>query len=226
MNPMVQVKNVTRTYQSLGEPVHALKGINLEVSTGVLVALKGRSGSGKTTLLNIIAGLDQPSSGEIIIDGKPIHTLNDEALSEFRYRHLGLIFQSFALLPTYSAFENVEFMLRLSGIVGKTAQSRTAWCLKAVGLGNRMHHRPDELSGGQQQRLAVARALANRPLLILADEPTGELDTDTTKQILTLFRRLVEQEGITMLVTSHDPLVDEVADQIYELRDGEVFLKN
>ena len=192
----------------------------------ILVALKGRSGSGKTTLLNIIAGLDKPTTGEVIIDGKPIHTLDDEDLSEFRYRHLGLIFQSFALLPTYSAFENVEFMLRLSGMVGKTAHSRATWCLKAVGLGNRMRHRPDELSGGQQQRLAVARALANRPLLILADEPTGELDTDTTRQILTLFRRLVEQEGITMLVTSHDPLIAEVADLIYELRDGEVFLKN
>ncbi len=226
MNPLVQVKNVTRTYQSLGAPVHALKGINMEVSTGALVALKGRSGSGKTTLLNIIAGLDKPTTGEVIIDGKPIHTLDDEDLSEFRYRHLGLIFQSFALLPTYSAFENVEFMLRLSGMVGKIAHSRATWCLKAVGLGNRMHHRPDELSGGQQQRLAVARALANRPLLILADEPTGELDTDTTRQILTLFRRLVEQEGITMLVTSHDPLVAEVADLIYELKDGEVFLKN
>ena len=225
MNPLVQVNNVGRTYQSRGQPVQALKDIHLEISAGALIALKGRSGSGKTTLLNIIGGLDKPTAGEVIIGDKRIHKLTDEEISIFRCQNIGLIFQSFALIPIFSAFENVEFMLRLSNIPRQEAHNRVIWCLKAVGLANRMHHRPDELSGGQQQRLAVARALANRPQLILADEPTGELDTDTTRQILTLFRRMVDHENITMLVASHDPLVDEIADKIYELKDGELCLE-
>lgn len=218
--PLVRVVNVNRTYITPGGEVHALKSINLELPSGALIALKGRSGSGKTTLLNLIGGLDQPTSGEVYFDGQALSTLGDSACTNLRCERMGFVFQSFALLPTYSAFENVEFALRLAGKEVNEARQRTVQCLKAVGLSNRMYSRPDELSGGQQQRVAIARAMANHPVLILADEPTGELDTTTTRQILTLMRRLVDHEGITLLVTSHDPLIDEVADQVYVLKDG------
>jgi ABC-type lipoprotein export system ATPase subunit len=219
-NPLVQVENVTRTYVTSGGPVHALKGVNLTVSPGAFIALKGRSGSGKTTLLNLIGGLDQPTSGEVYFNGQPLNQLDDAARTDLRRDHMGFVFQSFALLPTYSAFENVEFPLRLAGKGVSEARQRVIQCLKAVGLSNRMQSRPDELSGGQQQRVAIARAMVNHPVLILADEPTGELDTATTRQVLTLLRRLVDQEGVTLIVTSHDPLIDEVADKVYELTDG------
>ncbi|MFZ3069585.1 MAG: ABC transporter ATP-binding protein [Anaerolineaceae bacterium] len=220
--PLVQVENAARTYLTTGGEVHALKGINLAVPFGAFIALKGRSGSGKTTLLNLVGGLDQPTSGEVYFDGQPLSALDDNARTDLRRERMGFVFQSFALLPTYSAFENVEFVLRLAGKGVGEARQRTVQCLKAVGLSNRMHNRPDELSGGQQQRVAIARAMANHPTLILADEPTGELDTGTTRQVLALLRRLVDHEGVTLLVTSHDPLIDEVADEVYLLKDGEL----
>jgi putative ABC transport system ATP-binding protein len=219
-NPLVQVENVTRTYDTSGGPVHALKGVNLTVSPGALIALKGRSGSGKTTLLNLIGGLDQPTSGEVYFNGQSLNQLDDAARTDLRRDQMGFVFQSFALLPTYSAFENVEFSLRLAGKGVFEARQRVIQCLKAVGLSNRIQSRPDELSGGQQQRVAIARAMVNHPALILADEPTGELDTTTTRQVLTLLRRLVDHEGVTLIVTSHDPLIDEVADRVYKLTDG------
>ncbi|HBO34046.1 MAG TPA: hypothetical protein DD636_04815 [Anaerolineaceae bacterium] len=222
---LVRVENVTRTYVTPGGEVHALNGVSLDVPRGALIALKGRSGSGKTTLLNLIGGLDQPTSGEVYFDGQALSTLDDAACTNLRRERMGFVFQSFALLPTYSAFENVEFALRLAGKRMRDAHQRTVQCLKAVGLSNRMHSRPDELSGGQQQRVAIARAMVNRPALILADEPTGELDTATTRQVLALLRRLVDHEGVTLLVTSHDPLIDEVADKVFELKDG-VFTNN
>lgn len=219
-NPLIRVENVTRTYLTSGGPIHALKGVNLTVLPGAFIALKGRSGSGKTTLLNLIGGLDQPTSGEVYFNGQTLSQLDDTARTDLRRDHMGFVFQSFALLPTYSAFENVEFSLRLAGKGVNEARQRVIQCLKAVGLSNRMHSRPDELSGGQQQRVAIARAMVNHPALILADEPTGELDTNTTRQVLTLLRRLVDHEGVTLIVTSHDPLIDEVADEVYELKDG------
>ncbi len=222
MDELIRVEEVTRTYALNGQSVPALKGITMTVPRASLVALKGRSGSGKTTLLNIIGGLDQADSGRVWIDGIALDSLTEAQRTKLRREKLGFIFQSFALLPTYSAFENVEFVLRLAGMGVKEAQQRTKECLKAVGLLNRLHNRPDELSGGQQQRVAVARAMANHPLLILADEPTGELDTETTRRLLTLLRQLVDQHGITLLVTSHDPLIDEVADRIYEISDGRI----
>jgi putative ABC transport system ATP-binding protein len=225
LKPLIRVENVTRTYLTSGGSVHALKGINLTVLPGAFIALKGRSGSGKTTLINLIGGLDQPTSGEVYFNDQQLSKMDDTARTDLRRDRMGFVFQSFALLPTYSAFENVELSQRLADKGVIEARQRVIQCLKAVGLSNRMHSRPDELSGGQQQRVAIARAMVNRPALILADEPTGELDTNTTRQVLTLLRRLVDHEGVTLIVTSHDPLIDEVADKVYELKDG-MILKN
>lgn len=222
IDTILKVENVSRIYSAGSKPVYALKGINLEVTQGSLVALKGRSGSGKTTLLNIAGGLDRPTEGQVYFAGQSLERLKEEELTKLRRQRLGFIFQSFALIPAYSAFENVEFALRLAGKGVGEARQRAEQCLKAVGLHNRMNNRPDELSGGQQQRVAVARAMANHPALILADEPTGELDSATTRHLLALLRKLVDQEGLTLLVATHDPLVNDVADQIYELKDGKL----
>lgn len=219
---LLQVENVSRTFRTLGGDVHALQDVSLSIPRGALVALKGRSGSGKTTLLNILGGLDQPTSGKVVFNGKILSDLADDALTQLRREQIGFVFQSFALLSTFSAQENVDFMLRLAGHPLDYCRKRAVQCLKVVGLANRKNSRPDELSGGQQQRVAIARAMANHPALILADEPTGELDTGTSRQIFRLFQRLVEEEGNSVLVTSHDPLVDEVADQIYEIEDGRI----
>ncbi|MCC7354518.1 MAG: ABC transporter ATP-binding protein [Anaerolineae bacterium] len=213
---------VTRTYSAGGKPVQALRGVNLEVPRGTLTALMGRSGSGKTTLLNIIGGLDRPTSGEVLVDGEKFSRLSDRALADFRRHRLGFVFQSFALLPTYSAYENVELPLRMIGVGRKERGQRVRFWLETVGLADWASHRPYELSGGQQQRLAIARALVNRPHLVLADEPTGELDTTTGRQILALFKEIVEREGVTILIATHDPKVREVATVVHQLRDGQI----
>jgi len=218
--PLVRVEKACRTYHTDGQEVQALRGIDMELPRAVLAALKGRSGSGKTTLLNLIGGLDRPTGGAIYFDGQPLAEMNEAQLTLLRRRRIGFIFQSFALLPTYSAFENVELALRFAGLKRSEQVERTYRCLRVVGLGQWMHHRPDEMSGGQQQRVSIARALATRPDLILADEPTGELDTTTTHQILSLFQHLVEKEGITVLLATHDPLIDEYASIIYTIEDG------
>ncbi|RPI29108.1 MAG: ABC transporter ATP-binding protein [Chloroflexota bacterium] len=218
--PLVRVEAVTRVYSLDGQEVQALRGVNLDLPRGVLAALKGRSGSGKTTLINLIGGLDQPTAGKIYFDGPCLAGLSEQELTLLRRRRLGFVFQSFALLPTYSALENVDLALRLVGLGRKERIERARRSLRVVGLARWMHHRPDEMSGGQQQRLAIARALSTRPELILADEPTGELDTATSRQIFDLFKHIVNKEGITILSTTHDPLIDEYADIIYMLHDG------
>lgn len=218
--PIVRAEGLCRVYGTGGQEVHALRGIDLELPRGVLAALKGRSGSGKTTLLNLIGGLDRPTRGEVQFAGQPLGALSEAELTLLRRRRIGFIFQSFSLLPTYSAFENVELALRFAGFERREMVERARRCLRAVGLGQWMHHRPDEMSGGQQQRVSIARALAARPELLLADEPTGELDSATSRQILALFRHLVEKEGLTILVATHDPLLDEYADLIYRIQDG------
>jgi putative ABC transport system ATP-binding protein len=220
--PLIRLQNVVRTYQTNGLEVPALRGVDLELPRGVMAALKGRSGSGKTTLLNLIGGLDRPTSGEILFDERPLSQTSDKELTLLRRCRMGFIFQSFALLPTYSAYENVELALRVSGLPRREQVERARWALRVVGLARWMDHRPDEMSGGQQQRVAIARALATRPELILADEPTGELDTTTSRQIFSLFHHIVEKEGLTILCTTHDPLVDEYADIIYQLQDGRI----
>jgi ABC-type lipoprotein export system ATPase subunit len=219
---VIETEALWRVYKTGLQEVQALRGVNLAIDSGRFVALYGRSGSGKTTLLNILGGLDQPTSGTVRIFGQDLARLNDGQLTRWRREKVGFIFQSFGLLPTLSAYENVELMLRMIGVGSKQRRERTLHCLELVGLSKWIHHRPYEMSGGQQQRVAIARSLANRPQLILADEPTGELDTNTTREILTLFQRIVAEEQATMLVVSHDELVKEYVDQVLQLRDGQI----
>jgi len=219
--PIIRVENVSRNYKVGEGEVHALRGVSLEIPKGVLAALKGRSGSGKTTLLNMIGGLDHPSNGEVFLFGKPVSSLSSDEFTDLRRKRIGFVFQSFAIMPTFSALENVELMLRISGNY-KNRHQMASRALEIVGLGPWAHHRPWELSGGQQQRVAIARALSTRPDLILADEPTGELDSGTGRQIMALFRYIVVKEGITILMATHDPMIEEYAHVIFELGDGQV----
>jgi ABC-type lipoprotein export system ATPase subunit len=221
VQPMVEVEEVTRAFRVGRGTVEALRGVTLEVPAGVFAALKGRSGSGKTTLLNLIGGLDRPTSGNVVTCGEPLTKLSGHQLTDLRRHRIGFVFQSFALIPTFSAFENVELMLRIAG-VWRGRRARAMRSLEVVGLGPWADHRPWELSGGQQQRVAIARALVTRPQLILADEPTGELDSATGRQIMTLFRYIVAQEGVTVVMATHDPVVEEYAHLVFELGDGQV----
>ena len=219
----IEAVDLWRVYQVNGkQEVAALRGVNLAIPPRSFLALKGRSGSGKTTLLNCLGGLDQPSRGSVRIFGEEISRLDEDAATRWRRERVGFVFQSFGLLPTLSAYENVELILRIAGMPEKKRHERAVECLKLVGLDKWIHHRPYELSGGQQQRLAIARALANRPPLILADEPTGELDSSTAVEILNLFREIVNEEGLTLLVASHDPLFDKYVDDILQMRDGQI----
>lgn len=219
---VIQTENLWRVYKLGAQKVPALRGVNLEIEAGHLIALKGRSGSGKTTLLNCLGGLDQPTSGVVRVFGRELAQMNDNQLTQWRREQVGFIFQSFSLMPTLSAYENVELMLRIIGLPGKERHDRAVHCLGLVGLSRWMHHRPYEMSGGQQQRLAIARALANHPRLILADEPTGELDSTTAREILALFKSIVQEEKVTLLMASHDALVDDYADFIWHLKDGQI----
>lgn len=220
---VIETQNLWRKYrQGTHQEVAALRGIDLQIKPGSFLALKGRSGSGKTTLLNILGGLDRPTQGSVRIFGHDLSMLSDKQLTAWRRDRVGFIFQSFGLTPTFSAFENVELMLRIAGKPGRERRERTDYLLDLVGLGKRKNHRPDELSGGQQQRVAIARALANRPQLILADEPTGELDTTTAHEILTLFKQIVAEENLTFLMATHDALVDEYVDEVMQLQDGTI----
>jgi ABC-type lipoprotein export system ATPase subunit len=218
--PLVRTEMLTRVYRVGTRQVQALQGISLAVEPGQFVALRGRSGSGKTTLLNCIAGLDQPTSGHVWLEGQDLARLPERKRVRLRRRRIGFVFQSFALLPTYSSWENVDLMLRLAGVRRGERRRRVDQALGLVGLQKWANHRPFELSGGQQQRLAIARALSTRPALILADEPTGELDSTTGQQILELLRQVVDREGTTVLMATHDLTVDLFADQVYHLEDG------
>jgi ABC-type lipoprotein export system ATPase subunit len=216
----VSARNVTRVYGSGASAVRALSDVSLEVARGEWIGVKGRSGSGKTTLLNCLSGLDRPTSGEIVCFGRDITRLSESQITEWRRHEVSFIFQSFALMPTLSAFENVDLPMRIAGAAKR--RERVDECLAMVGMEKWADHRPYEMSGGQQQRVALARALANRPKLLIADEPTGELDTNTSKEILALLRRIVVNEGVTVLMSSHDPLALESTDRVVELRDGRV----
>lgn len=200
--------------------VPALQGVNLSLLPGQVVALRGRSGSGKTTLLNCIGGLDRPTAGQVWFQGREISRLPEGEKVELRRQQIGFVFQSHALLMTYSARENVDLMLRLAGLGRRERGERVEEVLTLVGLEKWMDHRPFELSGGQQQRVTIARALATRPPLILADEPTGELDTVTGQQILGLFHHISEKQGTTVLIATHDLAVDAFADDVHHLEDG------
>lgn len=219
---VIETKNLKRIYKLGDQEVQALRGVNLEIGRGQLVALKGRSGSGKTTLLNCIGGLDKPTAGSVRIFGEEIGGWSENKLTAWRRQQVGFIFQSLGLLPALSAFENVELILRMNGVKPKERNQTTLECLDLVGLTKWMDHRPYELSGGQQQRVAIARALANRPKLIIADEPTGDLDSKTGREVLSLFRKIVHEQNISMLMATHDGLVVDYVDQILHLQDGQI----
>jgi putative ABC transport system ATP-binding protein len=218
--PLVQVQNVSRHFEIGGQTIHALQDVSFDVSGGDFLAVIGRSGSGKTTLLNVVAGLDRPDSGHILIEGEDVAAMSDAQLTALRRHKIGFVFQSFGLLPLLSAYENVEVALRIAGAGIRERGRRSNELLEMVGLARRAHHRPYELSGGEQQRVAIARALANRPALVLADEPTGELDSTTANQIFELLVQVVDQEGVTIITTTHDRLVMEKARRVLELADG------
>ncbi len=219
---LVRVEGLERIYHVGSREVPALRGVNLSLAPGKVVALRGRSGSGKTTLLNCIGGLDRPTAGLVRFQGQDIGRMPERLRVELRRRQIGFVFQSQALLMNYSARENVDLMLRLSGLGRAERRARTDEVLILVGLDRWLDHRPFELSGGQQQRVTIARAIATQPALILADEPTGELDTVTGQQILQLFHHISEQEGTTVLIATHDLAVDVFADEVYHLEDGRI----
>jgi ABC-type lipoprotein export system ATPase subunit len=222
IQPIVRAQQVTRVYRVDSREIPALRGVDLEIGAGKVVALRGRSGSGKTTLLNCIGGLDRPTSGAVWFEGRDVTRLAERALVKLRRHRIGFVFQAHALLATYSASENVDLMLRLAGVGRRERQQRTEEVLSLMGLTKWREHRTFELSGGQQQRVAIARAIAPRPSLLLADEPTGELDSATGQQILTLFRRIADRDGTTVVIATHDLAVDAFADEVFHLMDGRV----
>jgi putative ABC transport system ATP-binding protein len=219
---MVETRALSRDYQMGSSVVHALREVDLRIERHELVVVRGRSGSGKTTLLSLIGGLDRPTAGQVLLDGDPVGEMSPAALVEMRRRRIGFIFQAFGLLSILSAAENVEVPLRLVGADPRAREERVGVLLELVGLGERGRHRPHELSGGEQQRVAIARALANRPDLLLADEPTGQLDSGTGRAIMSLLRAIVHAEGLTAIVATHDPMVIEHADRVVALEDGRI----
>ncbi|MCC7448094.1 MAG: ABC transporter ATP-binding protein [Anaerolineae bacterium] len=220
MDTSVEVRGVERTFGSGESAVRVLRGVDLSVKSGELVALYGPSGSGKTTLLNLIGALDRPNAGAITIGGKDILHMSDRARAKLRRKQIGFIFQSEALIPTYTAVENIDLALRLPGFWAWERRKRARTALEAVGLSAWASHVPDELSGGQRQRVAIARALALRPALILADEPTSALDTRMARRVLSLFRGIAQTQGTTFIIVSHDPMIAELVDTAYDLHDG------
>ena len=218
--PLVTTIDLWRTHRLGSQEINALRGVNLVIHPGQFVAVVGRSGSGKTTLLNIMAGLDQPTSGKVLFQEQDLSQISGRELTEIRRHKIGFVFQSFGLLPLLSAFENVELPMRITGVAPGEREERTREALEMVGLWGRARHRPYELSGGEQQRIAISRAMVNRPRLILADEPTGELDSNNARAIFGLFKEMVEKQGISVVAATHDSTLLAMADGVKEIRDG------
>ena len=217
---LITAIDLWRVHHLGSEQINALRGVNLSVDHGQFIALVGRSGSGKTTLLNILAGLDQPTSGKVLFQERDLSEMSEGELTDIRRHSIGFVFQSFGLLPLLSAFENVELPLRITGMAVGDREARTREALDMVGLWPRARHRPYELSGGEQQRVAIARAIVNRPPLILADEPTGELDSVNARAIFGLFKEMVTNQGISVVAATHDSTLLAMADEVKEIRDG------
>lgn len=222
MNKVIKVQGVTKTYNPNTIPVHALRGVDLEIGEGEFTALVGPSGSGKTTLLNAIGGLDSPTDGSIVVSNQDIAKLSDGQMIEFRKQNIGFVFQAYNLIPVLTARENVEFIMLLQGKSQKERDARVKELLKAVGLEDQIERRPAQLSGGQQQRVAVARALASKPMFVLADEPTANLDSKSTADLLDIMAKLNQEENITFLFSTHDQRVIDRARRIVTLEDGKI----
>jgi len=221
MDAIVRTIDLTREFMMGSQTIHALYRVNLEVGRGEFLCITGPSGSGKSTLLNLIGGLDRPTSGQVIVAGEDLAALDENALAAYRRRRVGFVFQTFNLIPTMTALMNVEFPMIFAGIPPRQRRARAEELLAMVGLAHRMNHRPTELSGGEQQRVAIARSLVNHPDIILADEPTGNLDSRTGREVMELLARLNE-EGRTILVASHDPAVAALAKRVVRLHDGRI----
>jgi len=219
MSNVIEAHNISKVYQMGEVLVEALRGVSFTIQRGEIVAIMGPSGSGKSTLMNTLGCLDRPSSGEYFLDGEPVASLNDDQLASIRNRKVGFVFQSFNLLSRQTAITNVELPLRYSGKT-EGRRERAIEALKAVGLGDRMTHRPYELSGGQQQRVAIARAIVNNPAIIMADEPTGNLDSKVGKEIMSLLLNLNRESGTTLIIVTHDPVIAEQTKRVIRLRDG------
>ena len=219
---VVNCRGVTRIYSDDAVPVQALRGVDFVVRTGEFVSLSGPSGSGKSTLLNIIGGLDRPTAGSVEVDGVDLGTLSESQLSDLRLRKMGFVFQAYNLIPVLSALENVEFIMQLQGVAVAERHERAQRMLSELGIGDLLHRRPGELSGGQQQRVAIARAIVTNPVLLLADEPSANLDSATTEDLLQTLRHLNELHGVTIITATHDPMVMQIARRQVKLRDGAI----
>ncbi len=219
---VVQCRNLSRVYDTEAVPVHALRGVDLDVAPGEFVSLAGPSGSGKSTLLNLIGGLDRPSAGEVVLDGVALADLNEPQLADLRLTKIGFVFQAYNLIPVLSARENVEFIMQLQGVAAAERRERALEVLASLGMTELANRRPGDMSGGQQQRVAVARAIVTRPALLLADEPSANLDSETTKGLLELLRRINEERHVTIVTATHDPMVMSYARRRVQLLDGRI----
>lgn len=221
---IIEARNITRMFPVGDGEFYALKHVDIDIPAGKLTILKGRSGSGKTTLMNILSALDAPTEGDVSFDGQVYSEMEDAQKEQLRRKEIGFVFQAVALIPIMNAYENVDFAMRLAEpeLTEKEVDERIRETLALVGMEERMRHMPGQMSGGEQQRVAIARAVAHRPKVVFADEPTGALDTESGLRVMQLFRNLIEKEGVTIVMTTHDPNLMELGDVVYELEDGEI----
>ena len=221
---IIEARNITRMFPVGDGEFYALKHVDIDIPAGKLTILKGRSGSGKTTLMNILSALDAPTEGDVSFDGQVYSEMEDAQKEQLRRKEIGFVFQAVALIPIMNAYENVDFAMRLAEpeLTAKEVDERIRETLALVGMEERMRHMPGQMSGGEQQRVAIARAVAHRPKVVFADEPTGALDTESGLRVMQLFRNLIEKEGVTIVMTTHDPNMMELGDVVYELEDGEI----
>ena len=221
---IIEARNITRMFPVGDGEFYALKHVDIDIPAGKLTILKGRSGSGKTTLMNILSALDAPTEGDVSFDGQVYSEMEDAQKEQLRRKEIGFVFQAVALIPIMNAYENVDFAMRLAELelTAKEVDERIRETLALVGMEERMRHMPGQMSGGEQQRVAIARAVAHRPKVVFADEPTGALDTESVLRVMQLFRNLIEKEGVTIVMTTHDPNLMELGDVVYELEDGEI----
>lgn len=221
---IIEARNITRMFPVGDGEFYALKHVDIDIPAGKLTILKGRSGSGKTTLMNILSALDAPTEGDVSFDGQVYSEMEDAQKEQLRRKEIGFVFQAVALIPIMNAYENVDFAMRLEEpeLTAKEVDERIRETLALVGMEERMRHMPGQMSGGEQQRVAIARAVAHRPKVVFADEPTGALDTESGLRVMQLFRNLIEKEGVTIVMTTHDPNLMELGDVVYELEDGEI----